>query len=344
VTRRERIPGMPKTLADAIDDYLAELARRGRKPSTRQRYRDLLNKFADLYEDRRLKDLAAEDCRRFLDHWTDKSAATLAAQITILSGFFDYLEAEGDVKRSPMARITRPPVPRSEDLDVVTVSSADVERLLAACGTWPELLCIVVLIYLGPRLSAASNARRSDLDFDKGTCRFREKGGKTIVKPVPEECLAILKAAESQGVWDGPDAYLIPPERTLRREPRDPKGIYYRVKRIAKAAKVKTHVHSLRAAFAVHYLESHPGDLDALQHLLGHANVQTTRIYLRRQDKHKAMERVRDLRWAGMFAPTADGEPHSSEYTNQEVRLPEPIQTKLAELSEQSRSARKAKA
>ena len=57
------------------------------------------------------------------------------------------------------------------------------------------------------------------------------------------------------------------------------------------------HVHALRAAFAVFYLERHPGDVEALKELMGHRSIGTTQVYLRKLDRQRAMERVRDLSW-----------------------------------------------
>jgi len=65
------------------------------------------------------------------------------------------------------------------------------------------------------------------------------------------------------------------------------------------------HVHSIRAAFAVRFLETHPGDLEALQPLMGHDRLETTAVYLRRLNRVRAMERVRDLSWRSVFPPQA---------------------------------------
>ena len=50
-------------------------------------------------------------------------------------------------------------------------------------------------------------------------------------------------------------------------------------------------------AFAVRYLETHVGDLEALQALMGHTKIETTQVYLRRFNREQPMERVRDLSW-----------------------------------------------
>jgi hypothetical protein len=74
------------------------------------------------------------------------------------------------------------------------------------------------------------------------------------------------------------------------------KVIWEGVKRVAVRAGVRCHVHALRAAFAVQFDEAHPDQVIALKELMGR-RIETTLVYLRRKDKAKAMESVRDLSW-----------------------------------------------
>ena len=52
-----------------------------------------------------------------------------------------------------------------------------------------------MLAYTGVRRDSASRLRWRDVDLVEGTIAFREKGGKVSVKPMPDELLAILRAA-----------------------------------------------------------------------------------------------------------------------------------------------------
>jgi len=241
------------------------------------------------------------------------------------------------IDESPMRNIRRPPRKRPEDLDVVTVSTADVERLFAACQEWDEILCLSLLAYLGPRRGATARLRRRDVDLEQATIRFREKGGKVVVKPIPDELVEILQAAEQDGLWVGPDDYVIPNRRPPRSRERSSKVIYRIVKDVAERARVRAHVHSLRGAFAVRYLEANPGDLDALQKLLGHARAETTQVYLRRQDRFVAMERVRGLSWGRSVFPSQSGMPPAGfEPAFGDSSVPEPLRRKLEELKSRS--------
>jgi integrase len=220
-------------LARGIDLWIGELARAGRTASTRASYERYLFKFVIQLERSRpdvdVREVTTNDCRHFLDGWNGRAAATVCAIHSALNGLFGWLYIEGEVDANPMTRIPRPRRPRPEDLDVIIVARADVERMLAATDDWQEFLCLSVLAYLGPRRDSVSRLRWRDVDLAEGTIRFREKGNKVSVKPMPEELRGILRAAmESAEVRCGPDDYVIPNRRlaSVRRAERSSKFIW----------------------------------------------------------------------------------------------------------------------
>jgi integrase len=288
---------VPATFSRAIDAFIGDLARSGRSQSTRNSYRRHLNHFADLVRDKPPAELELSDYEQFLDRWTDSSPSTLASGVSLVRAFSRFLYERGEAAEDVAYPLQRPRRKRSEDLDVVTIGSEEVAKLLEVCEDWQELLCISTAAYLGARRAALARVRRSDVDLTKGTIRFLEKGSKVAVKPMPNEYLAILRAAEADGVWSAPEDYLIPNRRpaSVRRGERSDKIVWETVKRVARRAGVRTHVHALRAAFAVAFDAAHPDQVIALKELMGHTRLETTLIYLRRKDRAKAMELNRDL-------------------------------------------------
>jgi len=298
---------MPRVrdLDQATDLYIGELARRGCTPATRDSYQRILWAFSARYDELAPWEVVPDDCRRFLDRWVNCSPSTLAQYVSILRGFFSFLLDEQIVESNPMERIRRPPRKRPEDLDVVTVESSGNQRLCAACEEWDEIICLGPLIYLGPRRNAAARALRSDVDLEHGTIRLHEKGGKVIVKPLPDELLGIIRGADEANVWSGPRDYLIPNRRTPRRDGvRSNKVVYAIIKRLGERAGVDVHPHALRAAFAVRFDEQ-TADVMALKDLLGHTRLETTQTYLRRRQKQLKMEKVRSLSWGPVLQPLA---------------------------------------
>ncbi len=300
-------------LGDAIDLYLGDLARRGRRPATLAAYARLLNHFAD---DARVDEVAALELveyERFLNRWVGSSPSTLASKVSLVRGFSRFVWERGLAEEDVGYSLRRPKRLAAEDLQVVTISGEDVRRMLEATQDWQELLCVATAAYLGPRRRALALARRADADLQKRTIRFVEKGGKVVVKPMPDEYVAILRAAEENGVWSSAEDYLIPNRRpaSVRRSERSDKVIWDTVKRVAARVGVVAHVHAFRAAFAVQFDETHPDHVIALKELMGHSRLETTLIYLRRKNKARAMEVVRDLSWGSCVFPSKAEEAHT---------------------------------
>ena len=298
--RLRAVPDLePLSFNRAIDDYEGELARRGKSPSTRRSYRRNLIHFARLVRDKPPATLTLADYERFTDRWVDAKPSTLASAVSLAHGFSTYLYEKGVTDVDVAAPLKRPQRQRPEDTEVISVSGQDVQRMLAACVDLQELVCLASAIYLGARRAALARLRRSDVDLVNGTVRLLEKGGKVNVKPLPNEYQALLVAAERDGLWHSPDDYLIPNRRpaSVKRLQRSDKIVWETVRRVARRAGVRSHVHALRSAFAVAFDEAHPDQVIALQELLGHTRIETTLVYLRRKDRAKAMEQVRDLSW-----------------------------------------------
>src|SRR5262245_36389475 len=68
-------------------------------------------------------------------------------------------------------------------------------------------------------------------------------------------------------------------------------------------ARGEKRLRSYAGAFAVRMDEQNPGRLVAIKELLGHSRIETTMVYLRRQDKAREMEAVRGLSWGSVLPP-----------------------------------------
>jgi integrase len=301
------------TFGEAIDLYLGDLARRGRRPATLSSYRRLLNHFADRALVRSVGELRLADYEHFLNFWVAAAPSTLASKVSLVRGFSRFLWERGFAESDVAYPLKRPMRLPAEDLAVVSISGDDVRRMLEATQDWQELLCVATAAYLGPRRKALALARRADADLGNRTIRFSEKGGKIVVKPMPDEYIAILRAAEENDVWVSAKDYLIPNRRpaSVRRAERSDKVIWDTIKRVAARLGIEAHVHAFRAAFAVQFDEAHPDHVIALKELMGHSRLETTLIYLRRKNKARAMEVVRDLSWGSSVFPSQADKAHT---------------------------------
>jgi integrase len=297
------------TFPRAADDFLGDCERRGFRPRSITSYRRTYDEFADrLPVDLDVAKITTDDVRRYLNSKSRLAKGTRAGIESHLASLFKWLLQEGKIARDPMLPVARTRRTRPEDLDVVSVTSADVRRIMGEARSWPERLALGVLCYLGPRKTAATLLRLSDYDELHRRLRFHEKRGKTIWKPIPVELDNLIRAALAAGVYEDSlalladadhsrDPYLIPPRGKLQRVERSTDHpLWDLVKQVAARVGVDAHVHALRAGFAVAYLERER-DLVGLQELLGHESPETTRHYLRLLDRQQAMEPVRSFSW-----------------------------------------------
>ena len=297
------------TQSRAIDDFLADCRARGWSERSIRTYSDTLYRFADrLPLDEDVSKTSIEEIRRYRAARQRVIARnTLAGEEAHLASYFAWLYRNRLIARDPMGMLDRTRRTAAEDLEVTAVDEAGVQKLLMAARPGTELNAVAITSYLGPRRKAVAMLRLSDYDRERGFLRFVEKGSKPIWKPVPVELAGILDASIDRGdIRPAPEDYLVPPEGYLTRGGvRDDRVIWRVIKRVADRAGVDAHVHALRAAFAVFYLDRNPDDLIGLMDLMGHKSLNTTKIYLRRRNKQAGMERVRDLSWLSQSPPTS---------------------------------------
>lgn len=296
----------------AVDDFLADMRRRRLSERTVTTYARTLDEFAARPDvvDLDVSKITATHVTRFLATKSRLARGTVSGVETHLHMYFEYLLQPPDQKivRNPMAGMLRTKRVASEHLDVVTVETGDVQRMLQAARPGTERNAIAILAFLGPRRRALASLKLSDYNRETGELRFFEKGDKVIWKPLPHELRGVLEASIARGeIRQAPEDYLVPPEGYLQRGGnRDDRVIWRVVKKVAGRAGVEAHVHALRAAFAVYYLENFERDTFGLQELMGHADPKTTRTYLRRYDRRQAMQSVRDLSWGIALADNSE--------------------------------------
>ena len=257
--------------------------------------------------------------RRFLD-WTHGQAASLTditpgmvgayfdqhpsalptrkLHLSALRAFFDVLVTRHVIVLNPAASV------RGERYKVVEgktpeISAKQVRGLLAAIDTETPVgrrdrALIATLVYTTVRAGAAAALRLKDLQWD-GTqyaLRFHEKGGKSRLIPVrhdlQEDLLAYLDCIDWQSQPESSPLFRSAAGRTGRLTDRPIRNIDVcrMVKRRLRAAGLPTHLspHSFRVATITDLL-AQGVPLEDVQHLAGHADPRTTRLYDRRQKK-----------------------------------------------------------
>lgn len=212
------------------------------------------------------------------------SEATIARRVSSLSRLYAVLRGEGQTTADPLANVTRPKVVQSERR-VLGLDARTARRLLAAADAHsPRMAALVwLLTEVGLRISEALGADVDALGEERGhrTITVVGKGRKERIVTIPPDAwhrLATYLAGRAEGPlflaegselkrWDRTDAY-----RALRRLGRRSR------------IDLRLHPHKLRHTNGT--LAADAGEsIDRIAANLGHANLNTTRIYLAARDR-----------------------------------------------------------
>lgn len=210
--------------------------------------------------------------------------ASIGHRIRFLKSLFRWALDEGHIVGNPSAKLREPKqghrIPKA-------MNEEDVELLREACRSPLEHALVEILYTTGCRIGEIAGLNRNAISWEGRSIVVRGKGDKD------REVYFTIKC----GIWlkqyiksrKDTDVAMFVTERKPHRM-----GIpqlRYVVKRIAKRAGITVNVypHKLRHSYATH-LMNNGAPLEAIQTLLGHAKIDTTRIYA-----HLSGERRREI-------------------------------------------------
>jgi len=222
-------------------------------------------------------------------HKAGVSPRTLAAKLSALRSFCDYLVRQRLLAANPAKGVSAPkqgrPLPKNLDVD-------EVHQLLEIDGGDPLAIrdrAMMELFYSsGLRLSELVGLDLKDIQLRQRQLRVIGKGDKQRQLPIGRLALEWLErwlAVRGQLCDPGEPALFVSKQRRRL----SVRAVQQRLDSWGKRQNLSSHVHphKLRHSFATHMLES-SGDLRAVQELLGHANLSTTQVYTHLDFQHLA--------------------------------------------------------
>src|SRR6266571_1979998 len=232
------------------------------------------------------------DIQQFIDFLHENNVAIAGVgdvgKVDVLE-YFRFLEGLGDIERSPAAGID---TPKREKHTRQYLRSDEYTKMLSLAGGNPRDYAILqVFLQTGIRVSELANLTLDAVDFLKPAITVRGKG--SIEREI---------ALEKRGVQALKNYLAVRPENlsevlflNYKGEPISERGIRKLVVKYRKNAGItkRASCHTLRHTFATYKAEKGVSPFQ-LQQWLGHANLNTTQIYvhLGKQNAKKIMEQT----------------------------------------------------
>lgn len=261
-------------LSEAWNAYESDKRLEGYSPHTLKAYRLQSQLMIRFIEDIEIEAVAFEHLKNFLAKDAERlKPSSIGHRVRFLKSLFRWAIDEGHVAKNPAAKLKEPKqghrIPKA-------LNEEDIELLREACQSPLEHALVEILYTTGCRIGEIAGLNRNSISWEGRSVVVRGKGDKDREVYFTIKCGIWLKQYLKQR--NDTDIAMFVTERAPHRM--GIAQIRYIIKRIARRAGITANVypHKLRHSYATH-LMNNGAPLEAIQTLLGHARMDTTRIY-----------------------------------------------------------------
>jgi site-specific recombinase XerD len=284
------------TLEKGLAVFLDALAGKNRSQATIRAYQTDLLQFIHFLHDTDILIATPQGVQKvdILDYFSylakkDLTGVARARKMSAIREYFRFLEGLGQIDKSPTIGVE---TPKRERNTRQFLRSDEYTKMLSLAGANPRDYAILqVFLQTGIRVSELAHLTINAIDFHKPSLTVAGKG--KISREI---------ALEKKGIQALKSYLAVRPESLSDRlflnymgEPISERGIRKLVVKYTKAAGItkKASCHTLRHTFATYKAEKGVSPFQ-LQQWLGHANLNTTQIYvhLGKQNAKKVMEQT----------------------------------------------------
>ena len=284
---------MWRTLADRW--VTGRVRRREITPLTARNHRSALGSFCTVVGRRRT--IRRAEVERWLEHRADLAPSTRRSDLSTVRGWCRWLIREGHLRHDPTVDVAAPREPRRLPR---YIDRELIDELLAVCPDTRAQAIVWLMFGGGLRCCEVSRLEVGDWDRRGELLRVRGKGGHEREVPVVDD----VRAALDRYLAEHP-ATVGPIVRSYNRpssalRPDTLSGMVSELMRgagIKHAARDGMSAHALRHTAAADTLDASGGNLWLVGELLGHANLNTVKLYLRRA-RSGEMRAALDARFA----------------------------------------------
>lgn len=290
------------TLTPHIHTFLTSRRKQGRyNPTSIRGIYPRLRSLDEHFGNRPINRLTTREVERWLESLERLSQNSRASYLASVRQFTRWLVAEKLLSSDPCPAI--PSVPRARSVPRALTADA-VAETLRHCRSDRERAIVWLMVGLGLRRVEVATIRWEDYDERGRTIHITGKGGHQRVLPVPDQVAHALDRVRVRGNT-GPII-----RSDVNGQPIQAATIGKLMSDLLRRAGVKrapydgVSGHAYRHTAASDVLD-HCGDLRVVQQMLGHAQLQTTSIYLRRANLTAIREAMDGREYDGYAGPKA---------------------------------------
>ena len=273
-------------LEKKLDEFILSLKEDEKADKTITKYKTNIRAFIEFSKDKGLTKRTVIEFKEKLDQVDEYLPNTTNNYLVVINKFLNFIG-----KKDLCVKVIKQQKKFSLEY---SLSKSDYHRLLRTAKKYEEYDNYIIL-----RILAETGIRISELAFFKievldKTMKIKKKG-KVREIPVKLDLLReIRKYCRDRKIKEGPIIF----------NPKTGKAyadstIWRRLKKLAGRARINkdaVHPHAFRHYFARCYLETYPDDITGLADILGHASLETTRIYTKLTNKEKELK-IRNIKF-----------------------------------------------
>jgi integrase/recombinase XerC len=282
------------TLEKGLATFLSVLSGKNRSTATIRAYQTDIQQFIVFLHSISVsagtpKDVLKVDILEYFSFLAKKNLTGVARarKLSALREYFRFLEGIGEIEKSPTNGVE---TPKREKNTRQVLRSDEYTKMLSLAGANPRDYAILqVFLQTGIRVSELANLRREDIDFIKPAITVRGKGSVEREIALEKKGVHALKSYLAVRVDSVSKRVFL----NYQGDPISERGVRKLVVKYRKEAGItkKASCHTFRHTFATCKAEKGVPAYQ-LQQWLGHANLNTTQIYIHlgKQNARKIMQ------------------------------------------------------